>query len=66
MGKFLFITICAAALGLSACGNSAPATDKAATSAVKVDPNIVIKSAQDKRVSKVKLSYSLAFAFILH
>ncbi|MEP3891571.1 MAG: insulinase family protein [Hellea sp.] len=49
MGKFLLSTVCAAALGLSACGNSAPATDKAATSAVKVDPNVVIKSAQDKR-----------------
>lgn len=55
MGRFLLSTVCVAALGLSACGGSEAPADKASISAVKIDPNVVIKSAQDKRDYACKL-----------
>lgn len=49
MEKFLLSTVCAAALGLSACGGSKAPADKVEVSDAQIDPNVVIKSAQDKR-----------------
>jgi len=49
MKLLLLTTICTAALSLTACNPSSSTTSEQASKAIKLDPNTVIKSAQDKR-----------------
>jgi len=49
MKLLLLTTICTAALSLTACNPSSLTTSEQASKAIKLDPNTVIKSAQDKR-----------------
>ena len=49
MKSLLLTTICAAALGLTACNPPSSTTPEETPKAVKLDPNTVIKSVQDKR-----------------
>jgi len=50
MKRFLLTTICTAALGVSACSpSSSTSTQKPAAKSEVIDPNVVIKSTQDKR-----------------